>query len=361
MPCSRFPLWCPTQISPRGNEEEASAFARPPATTGSTGGSSDEHGLYSLFSQPVPRDRDSRVCSCELCLCVSKQFEPCSCCHVSCTLSHHTHTSACSGVVSIRGLAAESDWGDAQTQGWLTIVTTSLRRQDGGDGVRPLPSTSQTAAAELSQGHRLARDSSNGKPHPTVFFATPAERGCQTSSSRQFGDPSSSASATESQCIVDSGSRLRRACALSDCRRSGHSGGSSIVSQPTHSLSELWEGLQPLAKGTSNHRERLQAPTLISPTSHPSHPLFSSGRRLEVDSPRRDCRSPPQGCDRASAQGTKHARLLLEVLCREQGGGGMRPILDLRGLNVHLRKAGFKLLTCQSLLGTVRHRDCLRA
>ena len=228
-----------------------------------------------------------------------------------------------SGSVSIRGLPVAAERDKPQALGWFADVATSVRRQDGGDGMRPFLPTTQTAAAELSRAeHRLARDSSNGKPHPTVFFATPAERGCQTSSSRQFGDPSSSASATESQCIVDSGSRLRRACALSDCRRSGHSGGSSIVSQPTHSLSELWEGLQPLAKGTSNHRERLQAPTLISPTSHPSHPLFSSGRRLEVDSPRRDCRSPPQGCDRASAQGTKHARLLLEVLCREEEGGG---------------------------------------
>ena len=35
----------------------------------------------------------------------------------------------------------------------------------------------------------------------------------------------------------------------------------------------------------------------------------------------------------------------------------MRPILDLRGLNRHLRKVGFKMLTCQSLLKTVRQGD----
>ena len=38
-------------------------------------------------------------------------------------------------------------------------------------------------------------------------------------------------------------------------------------------------------------------------------------------------------------------------------GGGMRPILDLRGLNVHLRKISFRMLTCESLLKTVRQGD----
>ena len=38
-------------------------------------------------------------------------------------------------------------------------------------------------------------------------------------------------------------------------------------------------------------------------------------------------------------------------------GGGMRPILDLRGLNKHLRKVGFKMLTTESLLRKVRQGD----
>ena len=38
-------------------------------------------------------------------------------------------------------------------------------------------------------------------------------------------------------------------------------------------------------------------------------------------------------------------------------GGGVRPILDLRGLNKHLRKLKFKMLTCDALLRTVRRGD----
>ena len=35
----------------------------------------------------------------------------------------------------------------------------------------------------------------------------------------------------------------------------------------------------------------------------------------------------------------------------------MRPILDLRGLNKHLRQFKFKMLTCDGLLRTVRKGD----
>ena len=38
-------------------------------------------------------------------------------------------------------------------------------------------------------------------------------------------------------------------------------------------------------------------------------------------------------------------------------GGGMRPILDLRGLNKHLKKFNFKMLTNEALLRSVRSRD----
>ena len=120
---------------------------------------------------------------------ISKQCESCFCCPVSCTHTHPHHTTVQSGSVSIRGQSAAAERDEPHAPGWLSDVTASVQAQDGGAQGHPSFSSTQGTAVEFSRT-RIARDLDCGVPHPEVYFTTTAERGCKSSSSRQFGDPS---------------------------------------------------------------------------------------------------------------------------------------------------------------------------
>ena len=217
----------------------------------------------------------------------------------------------------------------------------------------------QNASAELSRT-QVARDPSFGLPHPKVCFAASTERGCQCSSSRQFGDNFAYTAAepgSDSLLFAVSMPAYSRACAPPDKVEGEFQGCSRVVSQSPHAVSRQLGSLRPFAMGTSHCREGLQAPVLLPAPSLSAHSTLSNDRSFGVDLKGGNGFSFRQASDRASTGRSLDNGLLLQVLCGQKEGGGMRPILDLRQLNKHLRKINFKMLTTESLLNTARAGD----
>ena len=178
MTVSRFPLWCLTQISLRGNEYEAFATTPTPMGQARRGRCWESVSDFNRFCQPVPSGGDTRAIVCYLCLCFSKQCEPCSCCHGSCLHSHPQHTTVHSGPVSIRGLSVAVERDDPHAQGWLADVTASVQVQGGGDRTRlSFPSTQGTvvefsrtrgSVSQLLVTYGPGRAASKAASKPTV-------------------------------------------------------------------------------------------------------------------------------------------------------------------------------------------------
>ena len=171
----------------------------------------------------------------------------------------------------------------------------------------------------------------------------------------------STVQAIESQRIIASDSASTRACAGSGYSRAGLMGGSSVVSNSTHTSLERWMACSPsrcvlrtVAKG---YQLQFSSPPPLSPHILHSHAVGATGAALRDEI----AALLLKGAIERVPRGQSMLGYYSGYFAVKKKGGGMRPILDLRRLKAHLRQVSFWMLTCEALLKTVRHGGCLWA
>ena len=152
-------------------------------------------------------------------------------------------------------------------------------------------------------------------------------------------------------------SRVDASCSHSNVRFACGDGDVSSPSPPAHSLSREMESLQSQPVGASHYTERLQTAIFNKAPHVRQCAIFTRNWSGCCDSEGRGLLTTEQRGHQGNTSSSETSRFLFEVFPGEKERGGARPILDLRGLNKHLKSFKFRMLTTAALLRMVRRGD----